>query len=125
MDLRKGAAPFALDDVVGLSVGQRTELQKTLVVQDPVNVVVLASWWMLRKVELANIRRSDITIRSGPGPCGIGEILLPVDKTDVAGSGKLRAHCCACPAAACPARALGASNGITLLRATLPRFLCS
>ena len=104
----KGAAPFQLDDVVGLTVERRAELQKSLVIQDPVNTVIVASWWMLREVELANIRRADVTIKSGPGPCGIAEILLPVDKTDVAGSGKQRAHCCACPAAACPVRALRA-----------------
>ena len=102
----KGAAPFDLDAVVDLTPTQRGSLQKALVVADPVNVVVIASWWMLREVELASVHRSHITLKQGPGPCGIAELLLPVDKTDTAGLGKRRSHCCACPAAACPVRAL-------------------
>ena len=39
----KGAAPFDLDRVLGLSVAQRTKLQKAMVAQDPVNMVVVAS----------------------------------------------------------------------------------
>ena len=75
----EGVAPFDLDRVVELSVGQRMKLQKAMVAQGPVNMVVVVSWWMLREIELANVRRADITVKTGPGLCRVGELLLPVD----------------------------------------------
>ena len=47
-------------------------------------------------------------LQRGPGPCGVAEVSLPIDKTDISGIGKVRAHCCACPAPACPVKALKA-----------------
>ena len=63
-------------------------LQKTLVAQDPVNVFMAASWWMVRELGLANINPADVTVKPGPGPCGVAEILLPIDETDMAWVGQ-------------------------------------
>ena len=73
----------------------------------PRNALITAGWWMLREVEVANLRASCVTIT--PGRCPAVALTLPTSKADQAGAGVQRTHTCICQGGAirpfCPAHA--------------------
>ena len=75
----------------------------------PINAkdaVLVASWWMLREVELAAARIEQVTFLDDGTPCGMATLDLPVSKADIQALGKLRTHVCICPTPLCPVFAL-------------------
>ena len=71
--------------------------------------MVVGSWWMLREIELAALKREQIQYRAC-NPVkdqGFGTINLPVSKSDWQALGKRRSHQCICPDELCPVRAVG------------------
>ena len=74
----------------------------------PRNAIVVGSWWMMREIELSNVKAAHVTFIDGHPLAA--EILLPASKSDQAALGVRRTHCCVCSAAAfrpdCPVHAL-------------------
>jgi hypothetical protein len=68
-------------------------------------VMSVASWWLLREIELAAVTLQQVTFLPGAG-CGLAVIDLPVSKADPMAHGKVRSLSCACPSPACPVVAL-------------------
>ena len=66
--------------------------------------ILVGSWWLLREVELANVRKKDIKFVEGHG-CGGAELTVRASKADTEAVGCMRAHACTCPAAVCPVKA--------------------
>jgi len=100
------AAPFDLDLT---SSASSEEVQPSMDLKGPVNArdaVLVASWWMLREIELAAATIQQVSFVDGEGVCGTGTIDLPVSKADTQALGKLRSHVCICPSALCPVAAL-------------------
>ena len=72
----------------------------------PRRMTIIASWWMLREIEAANLTLDCITITSDTA-----RVLLPASKTDKEGRGTSRSLACTCEsalAALCPYHALKA-----------------
>ena len=66
----------------------------------PGRVAVIASWWMLREIELMNVSLDCVTLQDEEA-----KLLLPVSKTDYTGKGTSRSLCCTCSSTAfglCP-----------------------
>ena len=68
--------------------------------------VIVASWWMLREIELSALRLRDVVIKGVGGSCGVATLHLPVSKTDPGALGTYRSLSCACPSVLCPVLAL-------------------
>ena len=66
--------------------------------------IVVGSWWLLREVELASLRKEDIRFTEGQG-CGGAELTVRASKADTEAAGCTRAHACTCPVAICPVKA--------------------
>ena len=77
--------------------------------EHPRDAVLVASWWLLREIELST---ATVGQTSFSGPCGqeapraSATILLPVSKSDPTALGRRRALGCSCPSPACPVAAL-------------------
>ena len=76
------------------------------------DVAIVASWWMLREIELAAATIGQLTIEPRNDPhnthndlCGRAVFNLPVSKSDYRALGKIRTHNCACPSPVCPVAA--------------------
>ena len=73
----------------------------------PRNALIVAGWWMLREVEVANLRASCVAVAQGR--CPSVALTLPASKADQAGVGVQRTHTCICRDGAirpfCPAHA--------------------
>ena len=97
------AEPFYLEKIIQFADSQRQGDLRTIAYAS-----VLGAWWMMREVELAAVRVSQIRW----APCttkdqgGFATILLPISKTDIQALGKRRSHQCICPDPACPVRAV-------------------
>ena len=87
----------------------------------PRNCLVISAWWLLREVEVANVRAIHVTIRPGIVPCA--EMHLPASKADQEAKGTSRTHACACSAGQirpdCPVHALW--DQILLLKKLYPQ----
>ena len=79
--------------------------------------VIVGCWWLMREIELANMRHEDVSYEKGES-CGTATVNLPVSKADVTAKGTRRTLECACPIALCPVRALRA---LTEVRGSGPR----
>ena len=66
-------------------------------VADAVAAVTVGSWFMLREIEVANIRIGDVAFEAGPG-CGSVVLEIPVSKADWRARGCKRRLSCTCPA---------------------------
>ena len=101
----KQAQPFQL-----LSVAQHLYTKKLCPgaynFVTPHCAVIVASWWMLREIELSALRFQDVVIKGADGSCGVATLHLPVTKTDPGALGTYRSLSCACPSVLCPVRAL-------------------
>ncbi len=64
-------------------------------------------WWLLREIELANLRLQDVSVAIGRG-CGVAALKVSASKTDWKAKGLVRRHGCACPSVLCPVRAVRA-----------------
>jgi hypothetical protein len=99
------AAPFDLHAVAQLDAER---VQELVDVHGPVaakSTVLIASWWMLREIELAAANVGQITFQVQEGTCGTATFNLPVSKSDVQALGKFRTHVCTCPSPLCPVKA--------------------
>ena len=71
----------------------------------PRNALIIAGWWMMREIEVSNLRVSCVQIAQGR--CPVVALTLPASKTDQAGVGVRRTHTCICqngaPRPFCPA----------------------
>ena len=101
----KQAQPFQL-----LSIAQHLYTKKPCPgaynFVSPHCAVIVASWWMLREIELSALRLQDVVIKGAGGSCGVATLHLPVSKTDPGALGTFRSLSCACPSVLCPVRAL-------------------
>jgi len=100
------AAPFDLEAIAN---AEAEDVQLSVDLKGPINAkdaVLVASWWMLREIELAAAKLQQVTLSDGNGTCGTGTIDLPVSKADIQALGKLRTHVCICPSPLCPVAAL-------------------
>ena len=76
--------------------------------RQPIDVVLVASWWLLRELELSTALTSQLVF---VGVCGESstrasvEFHLPISKTDPRALGKRRSLACTCPFDACPVAA--------------------
>ena len=66
--------------------------------------ILVGSWWLLREVELASLRKKDFRFVEGHG-CGGAELTVRASKADTKAEGCMRAHACTCPATICPVKA--------------------
>ena len=66
--------------------------------------ILVGSWWLLREVELASLRKEDIRFTEGQG-CGSAELTVRASKADTEAAGCTCAHACTCPAVICPVKA--------------------
>ena len=57
--------------------------------------------WLLREIELANLKGKDLTLQPGAG-CGKATVFIEASKTDTEARGCHRSLECWCPAPACP-----------------------
>ena len=84
------------------------------------NAVVIGSWWLLREMELANVRARLVTNLGGPVLAV--SIDLPASKMDSAAQGAVRTHACVCdggaPAPDCPVHAV--LDQLLILRGLFP-----
>ena len=71
----------------------------------PVDCLLVATWWMLREIELGTASVDQITFLVGGGGCGKADFHLPISKSDARALGKHRALSCTCPSACCPVAA--------------------
>ena len=72
----------------------------------PRNAVVVGSWWLLREIEISNLRAALATL--GPGTVPTLTLSLPATKSDAAAAGVARSHACLCgdtPQHDCPVHA--------------------
>ena len=66
-----------------------------------VEAIMVGCWWMLREIELANLKGSDFRIIAGAG-CGEAEITIRASKNDSQAAGCKRTLACLCPSPICP-----------------------
>ena len=71
----------------------------------PTATVLLASWWMLREIELASASVEQLSFIDSDEGCGCARFDLPVSKADQRALGKVRCHTCICPSKLCPVAA--------------------
>ena len=72
----------------------------------PGRVAIIASWWMLREIELSNLTLDCINFENTSA-----ELKLPISKMDPTGRGTSRSLCCTCsstPSSLCPFHTLKA-----------------
>ena len=95
-------------------VAKMAQVEEPLVEGGPLgakDLVLIASWWAMREIELAAIELWQVEFEEDGSKCGKCTINLPTDKTDPKAVGKLRRHGCCCTATspwgkgACPVAA--------------------
>ena len=96
-------------------------------VKHPAEAVITGAWWLLREIEVANIRAADVLIEAGPG-CGIATINVSASKTDYKARGCRRTLGCVCPSAICPVRAVaklaqGCAGREPIVQSTTGKFV--
>ena len=92
---------FNMDDLNNISTATREKPFDITKVRHVRDVLIFASWWMLRKIELAGARRSYLYMEGRRA-----HILIPIHKTDQAGFLTVRSLQCGCRVrshALCPA----------------------
>jgi len=60
----------------------------------PRNLIICGAWWMLREIEVANLRASLAEIEPTSSPTA--SLTLPASKNDASAQGATRAHACIC-----------------------------
>ena len=60
----------------------------------PRNALIISGWWLLREVEVANLRADCVAVTQGR--CPSVALTLPASKADQAGVGVSRTHTCIC-----------------------------
>ena len=111
-------------DALPMEQWHRMADYRGVAVTDAADVMLVGAWWMLREIEVANLRQQDVSATRSGG-CGVAELRVSASKTDTAGRGVKRQHGCACPSPLCPvaavkrllARAAG-TEGAYLVQAT-------
>ena len=106
------AAVLRLGDLVPLAPSTVSERSgDSGAVADPWRSYVVAHWWLLREIELANCKLAHASTTSQHGRL-TGTIWLPVSKTDIRGAGTSVCLACdcrsPCDASVCPAHCLEA-----------------
>ena len=103
------AEPFDLDAVAKLvDEGVQIKVQGNTP-ERPVDAVLVASWCLLREMELSTATVGQVSFAGLCGqdsPRASATLLLPISKTDPTALGRRRALGCSCPSAACPVAAL-------------------
>ena len=91
---------------VPLPIGLLTAAQRFSNAEWPhgMEAILVGSWWLLREVELASLRRADIRFTEGPGCCS-AELTIRASKADIEAAGCTRVHACTCPSDICPVKA--------------------
>ena len=102
----KKANPIPLERLNELEHGHRAEHPEGPLW--PVRSVTIATWWLLREVEMSSVAQREVTLT----PDGTAHIFLSTSKTDPRALGATRSHKCACgsvpdaprvlPASLCP-----------------------
>ena len=95
------ADAIPLDDYASLPKYAGKELQLAE------EALLVGCWWLLREIELANVRLEDASFLAGEG-CGVAVLKVPASKADAQARGASRQHGCACPSVLCPVKALRA-----------------
>ena len=116
--VRRGLGPprqadaLPLDQIVSIQVPEEDPFEPAHTLAVSRDVAIVASWWMLREIELAAATIGQLTIELRVDPhntsndlCGRAVFNLPVSKSDYRALGKVRTHNCACPGPACPVAA--------------------
>ncbi len=93
------AQPLPLD-----AATLRGELPPPSVLLAGVEVILTGCWFLLREIEVANIRVEDLVLGAGAG-CGSVTLNISVSKTDPCAKGAYRTLGCACPSLLCPVAA--------------------
>ena len=87
----------------------------------PRNALIMAGWWMMREIEVSNLRASCVAVTQGR--CPSAALTLPASKSDQAGVGVRRTHTCICRNGAtrpfCPAHV--AWDQLIILKRLHPR----
>ena len=90
------AAPFDLDAIADIKGDVFTELPADSPAL-PIDAVIVASWWLLREIELATLRLDQVSFIQVPGSvCGDAAINLPISKADPRALGYIRTLSCTC-----------------------------
>ena len=98
------ADPFDLDKVMGIKEPDLAAIAAGGGPGLPRQTVLVASWWLMREIEVGTAACTQFTFMEGAG-CGSATLDLPASKTDQQALGKKRTHTCVCPSAMCPVRA--------------------
>jgi hypothetical protein len=94
----KKASPIPLERLSELARGETPEHPEGPLW--PVRSVTIATWWLLREVEMSSVAQREVTL----SPDGTAHIFLSTSKTDPRALGVTRSHKCACgsvPGAPC------------------------
>jgi hypothetical protein len=85
----------------------------------PRNAIVVGAWWLLREIELANLRAALADL--APSSTPTMTLSLPASKSDAVAHGVSRCHACLCTGAATPTCPVHAGwDQLLVLRAAFP-----
>ena len=90
LGLPKKANPIPLERLHEFDLGQKAEHPEGPLW--PVRSVTIATWWLLREVEMSSVAQREVTL----SPDGTANIFLSTSKTDPRTLGVTRFHRCAC-----------------------------
>ena len=85
----KQAQPFDLTAIASLTDEQAKSCGRKGYPAHLREVILVASWWLLRKIELSSVTLRQVSFLPGAG-CGIAVLDLPVSKADPMALGKAR-----------------------------------
>ena len=103
------AEPFDMNAITKLAEDGVHVVVQGEAPERPLDAVLVASWWLLREIELstATIGQTAFTGQCGQdSPGAVATLMLPISKADPTALGRRRALGCSCPSAACPVAAL-------------------
>ena len=103
------AEPFDMDAIAKLVEDGVQVVVQGEAPERPADAVWVASWWLLREIELstATIGQTAFAGQCGQdSPGAVATLVLPISKADPSALGRRRALGCSCPSAACPVAAL-------------------
>ena len=86
----KKASPIPLERLPELSTGPEAEHPEGPLW--PVRSVTIATWWLLREIEMSSLAQREVTLT----PDGTAHVFLSTSKTDPRALGVTRSHKCAC-----------------------------
>ena len=92
LDLHLESAPVNFDDALKLTA-VRLVLPEDVRLPFPGPTAIGASWFLLRGIEVSNVRCQDVTFSRDPRQV---TLQLPVSKADPEAKGCARTHCCIC-----------------------------